>query len=172
MADPVYTIVAAMSENHVIGKKGEIPWHVRGDFIFWQDISRGKPVIMGRTTYEGMPPSFKKRDHIIIVTRDQNYQVDGSHVVHNLDDAFELAAEIARQKDIEEVIIGGGGEIYRQSINRVDRMYLSTIHTKVMGGDAEFPTFIKKKWDHANSEYFPPAPGDTCGFTLNLYTKK
>lgn len=166
MTNPKVIIVAARSENGFIGKDGTIPWRVKGDFKFWQDISRGKPVIMGRKTFEDMPPSFKKRDKIIVVTRDTSYTYSGVRVVHSLEDAFEAAHDLAE----DQIIIGGGAEIYRQALPRTDEMYLSTIHTTI-DGDAAFPDFDQSNWHETSSEYFPPQEGDTCGFTLKKFKR-
>jgi len=169
---PSVTIVAAMSHNRVIGRNGEIPWRVNGDFKFWQDISRNKPVIMGRKTYVDMPPSFKKRDMIIVVTRDTDFTAPGISVVHSIDAAFDTAYKLAEQNTCHDVIIGGGAEIYRQALSRADHMYLSEIDTDVPDGDAIFPEFDKSDWDSVLEETYAPQPGDTCGFTLRHHVRK
>ena len=168
MSDPKVIIVAAHSENRVIGKDGGIPWRVKGDFKFWQDISRGKPVIMGRKTFLDVPPSFRKRDKIIVVTRDPDYAYEGVRVVHSLKDAFTAAYELADN----EIIIGGGAEIYKQALPETDIMYLSTIHTTINDGDAIFPEFDQNEWEETSSEFFPAEKGDTCGFTLRKLIRR
>ena len=171
-AIPSITIVAAMSENRAIGRNGDIPWRVNGDFKFWQDISRNKPVIMGRKTYVGMPPSFKKRDKIIVVTRDTEFSADGVDVVHSIEDAVKRARKIAAGHTCHDIIIGGGAEIYRQAFDHADHMYLSEIHTTVPDGDAFFPEFDESAWNTVLDETYDQKPGDTCGFTLRHYVRK
>ncbi len=167
MPDAKIIIVAAHSENRFIGKGGTIPWRVKRDFKFWQDISRGKPVIMGRKTFEDMPPSFKKRDKIIVVTRDTSYTYDGVRVVHSMDDAFNAAHEYKSA----EIIIGGGAQIYKQALSQAHEMFLSTIHTKI-DGDAAFPEYDPDEWMEVTSQDFKAEEGDTCGFTLRKYIRK
>lgn len=170
-SNPEIVAIAAMSENRVIGKAGTIPWRVKADFQFWSDMSRGKPVIMGRKTFIDMPPSFKKRDKIFVVTRDKNWAFDGVKVVHSLNEAFDAAKNLCTDIDCDTIIIGGGGEIYKQALDQTDTIYLSTIHCHVDQGDAFFPELDETWVQNGEDRFHEKQDGDTAAFTIKKYVK-
>lgn len=171
--NPEIMAIAAHSENRVIGKNGTIPWHVKGDLKFWRDMSRGKPVIMGRKTFLDMPPGFRRRPHIIVITRDPDFEYDGVTVVHSLEDALDAARQICKTEKIDKIVIGGGGEIYAQALHCLDSIYQTVIHCTVKDGDAFFPKINFDDWqlDGAPQE-FAPEEGDSAGYTINHYRRQ
>lgn len=168
---PKIMAVAAMSENRVIGKDGTIPWRVKGDLKFWADMSRGKPVIMGRKTFIDMPPSFKKRDKIFVVTRDKDWSHDGITVCHSLQDAFDKAHSLCRETGDRTIVIGGGGTIYKQALDQTDIIYLTTIHCTVENGDAFFPELGPEWTQDGEDQVFEQQPGDSAAYTIRKYKK-
>lgn len=128
------SIVAARSLNNVIGNGTEIPWRAKGEQKLFKDITMSGTLIMGRKTFESIGRALPGRTTIII-TRQPDYTANGCLVTHSLDDAIALA----RQENKPAYIVGGG-EIYQQSLDRVDAVHLSTIQKNV-SGDVYFPTF-------------------------------
>ena len=129
--------IVACSSNNVIGTKGTLPWHIPEDFKFFKDKTKDHIIIMGRKTFESLPGSkpLPKRFHIII-TRTPGYTAEGVTVVASIDEAIAFAKTV---KDYpEEVFIIGGGEIYKQTVNTVDTIYLTRIH-KEIEGDTLYP---------------------------------
>lgn len=124
-----------MSENRVIGKKGVLPWYIPGDLKRFRERTTGHPIIMGRKTYESIGKPLPKRTNIII-TRDENYKVDGGIVVNSL----EKSLREAQGKETEEIFVIGGGEIFKQSLPLTDRLYLTIVHQKI-DGDVYFPEY-------------------------------
>jgi dihydrofolate reductase len=153
-------LIAAASENNVIGDHGKIPWDIPEDMKHFREITMGKPVIMGRKTYESIGHPLPKRPNIVI-TRQKGYVTTGAEVVGSLGDALERAGSV------EEVFIIGGGEIYREALPMADRIYLTRVHAKV-AGDALFPEFHPDHWREVSSEHHAGNPA----YTFLLYEKK
>jgi len=141
---PKLSVICALSENRVIGKDDKIPWHIREDLLYFKNKTAGHAVILGRKTFESLLSYYQKsgrplpeRVHII-VTRDPSYQTDlkDCYVSRSVDEALNLAREIEK----EEVFIAGGEEIFRQTISRVDRLYLTLIKGN-FEGNKFFPDY-------------------------------
>jgi dihydrofolate reductase len=128
-----------VAANRVIGKEGDLPWHIPEDLKYFKRITMGKPVIMGRKTWETLDEPLPGRKNVV-VTRQGDYQAEGAEVVHNLDDAIQAAA------GGQEIMILGGSGIYEAALSRADRMYLTHIH-KAFGGDTYFPEFNQNNWE-------------------------
>lgn len=129
------SLIAALSENRVIGVENKLPWHISQDLKRFKTITSGHPVIMGRKTYESMGRLLSNRTNIII-TRDENYSLEGAVMVHSLEEAIEKGKRV----DQNEVFIIGGGQIFEQAISLADKLYLTLVHTTI-DGDAYFPDY-------------------------------
>ena len=145
MNNPKICLIAAMSENRVIGKDNKLPWNIPEDLKHFREVTQGHPVIMGRKTFESIGRLLPKRMNII-VTRDASYKVEGATIVTSLDKAIEIAknyeATPLRQgfEGQREIFIIGGGQIFELAILLADRLYLTIVHTKIEG-DAYFPEY-------------------------------
>jgi len=113
----IISLIAAMDKNKVIGNKGKLPWNLPADMRYFRDKTKGKPVIMGRKTHESIGRPLPDRTNII-VTRDRNYKAKGCVVVHSADEALKAAG------NIEEVMVIGGSQIYKEFLPKANRMYL------------------------------------------------
>jgi dihydrofolate reductase len=138
------SIIVAMDRNRVIGKGDALPWHISEDLKHFKKITMGKPIIMGRKTHESIGRPLPGRENIIL-TRDTNYQAEGCTVLNSLDAIFEHC------KDIEEVMITGGAEIYKLAFELVSNLYLTEVHTEVEG-DTYFPEFDRSEWQEVSRE--------------------
>ena len=149
MVDPRLSIIVAKAQNGVIGGDNKMLWHIPEDFRHFKKLTMGKPVIMGRKTYESIFDYLGKplpKRVSIVVTRQKGYDVpEGHYVVSTLKDAHERAKEVAKQLDAEEIFCIGGAQIYEQMLQYTDRIYL-TIVEKDFNGDAVFPALDEKKW--------------------------
>jgi len=135
------SFVVAMDKNRVIGVNGRIPWHLPDDMKWFRDVTMGKPVIMGRKTYESIPDRFRPlvgRQNIV-VTRQRDYAAPGAAVVHTLDEALAAAG------NADEIIIGGGAALYTALLPRAKRLYLTLIDGE-LNGDAYFPAYDPAAW--------------------------
>jgi dihydrofolate reductase len=128
--------IVAASENSVIGKEGGLPWSIPEDMKFFKDKTKGKIIIMGRKTYESVGHPLPNRLNVV-VTRQPGYKAEGGIVFTNVAAAIEYAK--TRVKDFDpEIFIIGGGEIYKETLSIVDRIYLTRIHKKI-DGDTYYP---------------------------------
>ena len=132
------SLIAALSDNRVIGCDNALPWHLPADLAHFKRLTMGKPIVMGRRTWESLPGLLPHRTHLV-VTRNPGYRVDGGTVVHSIEQAIEFAG------DVNEVMVVGGAELYRQCLPLVSRMYLTFVHTQV-DGDATFPDYPASEW--------------------------
>jgi dihydrofolate reductase len=144
MNHPKISIFVALSENHVIGVKGGLPWYIPDDFKRMKEVTMGHAIIMGRKTYESIGRVLPKRVNIII-SRDPLYKVDGGIVCPSLAEALLEA----RKHEKKEIFIFGGGQIFEQAMPIADKLYLTIVH-KVIEGDTYFPDysmFTKKVYE-------------------------
>jgi len=133
------SLIAAMGRNHVIGNDGDIPWHLPADLKYFKQLTLGKPVIMGRKTFESIGKPLPGRTNIVVTRDIQNYRPDGVKVAAGIDDAIAIAG------DVEEIMVAGGAQIYAQTIERADHMYLTRVDA-VFDGDTFFPEFDPLEW--------------------------
>jgi len=144
------SIIAALSRNRVIGKDNQLPWRLPADLKHFKAVTLGKPVIMGRKTFESIGKPLPGRDNIV-VTRDPQFRADGIAVAHSLDDA------LAQGRAAPEIMLIGGAQLYTQALPRAQRLYLTLIHADI-DGDAHFPDYDPAAWretareDHAPDE--------------------
>lgn len=145
------SLIAALSKNLVIGNEGKIPWHLPEDLKRFRAITLGKPVIMGRKTYESIGRLLPGRPNIIL-TRTPDYRVEGAYVVASLEEGLKIAENLSA----EEVFVIGGGEIYRLAMPIADRLYLTYVN-QTYEGDSTFPEWnptdfqIEAQEDHADA---------------------
>jgi len=147
------SMIAAMSENRIIGKNNDLPWHLPDDFQFFKDATNGHHVIMGRKNFESLPHKFKPLPNRtnIVITRNESYgQGEDIHVVNNLKDAL----AIAQKNDETEAFIIGGGQIYKMGLEVASCIYLTEIHAQVEG-DVYFPEFNRSEWKEVNRVFHP-----------------
>ena len=132
------SLIAAVDRNGVIGKGGDIPWRLPADLRYFKRVTMGKPLLMGRKTYESIGRPLPGRQNIVL-TRQRDFEAPGCTVVHSVEEALAAAS------DAEEVMVAGGGSVYRQFLPRAHRLYLTFVDT-VTEGDATFPEFNLDRW--------------------------
>ena len=133
------SLIWAMAENRVIGRNNKLPWHLPNDLKYFKHLTTGKPVIMGRKTYDSIGKPLPNRANIVI-TRDSKLAIAGVKVVNTIDEAIAMAEAECLISGAQEVIVMGGAEIYRQCLPMADRLYITFVHA-VVEGDAYFPEF-------------------------------
>ena len=141
---PNLSIIAALAENRVIGRDNQLPWRLPADLAHFKRLTMGKPIIMGRRTWESLPGLLPHRTHLV-VTRDGEYRADGAHVVHSIKDAIEFAG------DAPELMVVGGARLYAQTIPLATCMYLTYVHEHI-DGDARFPDYEEGEWVEVSRE--------------------
>lgn len=141
---PVPVIVVAVSDNGVIGDGEKMPWHLPADLKRVKQITMGKPLVMGRKTFQSIGKPLPGRTNIV-VTRDRGFKAKGVEVVHDLSEALDLARRVALGDGVDEIVVFGGAEIYRQALDKVQRMHLTEIHLDVEG-KTRFPDYDRTAW--------------------------
>ncbi|UUX49474.1 dihydrofolate reductase [Nisaea acidiphila] len=141
---PVPVIVVAVSDNGVIGDGEKMPWHLPGDLKRVKKITMGKPLVMGRKTFQSIGKPLPGRTNIV-VTRDRGFKAEGIEVVHDIGEALDLARRVALRDGVDEIVVFGGAEIYRQAMDKVQRMHLTEIHLDVEG-KTRFPDYDPAEW--------------------------
>jgi dihydrofolate reductase len=155
------SFVVAVSRNVVIGRDGGLPWHVSTDLRRFKAITMGKPVIMGRKTWESLPKKPLPGRPNIVITRQKNYGAEGAIVVSDIPSALAAAGQV------EEVCVIGGGEIFDMFLAQTDRIYLTEVDIEV-DGDTFFPPIDPAQWTETAREIHPRGSNDSAGFVLRV----
>ena len=138
------SMIAAMTDDRVIGIENSLPWKLPNDMKWFRQNTLGKPILMGRKTFESFGAKPLPQRTNIIITRDKSYQAEGSVVVYSIDEALKAAG------DVDEVMIIGGASFYEQMLPKADRLYLTFVEADLQG-DAWFPEFDLNDWNEVES---------------------
>ncbi|HCG78419.1 MAG TPA: dihydrofolate reductase [Oceanospirillales bacterium] len=163
-------MIVAVAENGVIGRNNALPWYLPNDLKYFKQTTMGKPVIMGRKTYESIGKPLPGRTNIVI-TRQADYQPEGVKVVSSVEAARELAESVCLIDGQEEAMIMGGAEIYALALPHTDRLYLTEVHADVEG-DAFFPEYDKSLWQEVAREDFAAEGPNPYNYSFVVYEAK
>ncbi len=136
----VVSIIVAVTRNLAIGRGGGMPFHIPADLRHFKKVTMGKPIIMGRHTWESLPVGALPGRRNIVISRRENYHPEGAEVATSLEEALAMTA------DVPETMIIGGGEVYRQAMPLADRMYITEIDADVPDADTFFPEWDNDVW--------------------------
>lgn len=143
----VLSMIVAHAHNRIIGKDNDMPWHLPADLAYFKKTTLGKPIIMGRKTFESIGRALPGRKNIVI-SRDQAYHADGVEVVHSVEQALALVI------DVEEVMVIGGGAIYQHCLPKAQRLYITHIDADI-AGDTQFPAYdVENDWHKVSQEHY------------------
>lgn len=150
-------LIVAVSRNGVIGRDNQLPWHLPEDLKFFKSVTMGKPILMGRKTFDSIGRPLPGRTNIVI-TRDPQWHSAGVEVAQSLEAALQLGREACHAAGAEEIMVIGGEQIYRMSLPLADRLYLTQVDAEIEG-DAYFPVVDFDDWQQV-SEALPEAYDD------------
>lgn len=142
---PVLSLVVAVADNGVIGRGGGLPWHLPADLRRFKALTMGKPMLMGRRTWESLPGLLPGRAHIVL-TRTPGYEAPGCTVVGSLEEALEVAG------DVPELMVIGGAGLFAETLPRARRIHLTRVHASV-DGDTFFPRYDPAQWRETAREH-------------------
>ena len=162
-------LVAAVAENGVIGRDGALPWRLKSDMQHFRRLTLGRPVVMGRKTYESIGKPLKDRTNIVI-SRDPGYAADGLVVANSLDAAIDMAREDARQRGADSIAIIGGAGIFGDCLAIADRLEITLVHASPPG-DTFFPPIDAKMWRETARVRLEAAPGDDADVSFISYER-
>ena len=164
------SLIWAMTENRVIGRDNDLPWSLPEDMRHFMRTTKGKPVVMGRKTFESMPSALPGRANIVI-TRDTTWTGDQAIVVHSLDEGVAHAREVCERDGLDEIMIGGGADIYARALDQATKLYLTQIHAEVEG-DTFFPEFDLGEWQLVEETTHPQDERHWAAFSIRTYVRK
>ncbi len=163
-------IIAAVARNGIIGAEGGMPWRLATDLKRFRRLTLGKPVIFGRTTFEGLGGPLAGRD-VVVVTRQPGYAAPGAAAIApTLEAAIAEGRKIASASGASEVMIGGGGTIYREAMAFADRLYITHVEASP-AGDTGFPPIDPAVWRLVEEEAVPAGPTDTAATRFAVYDR-
>jgi len=157
--------IVAASENNVIGSNNELPWKLSDDFKYFKNKTWGMPVIMGRNSFEALKKALPGRINIV-VTKRIDWQPENVFVAHSIDEGISKAKE----SDAKEIFIIGGGEIFKQTISIVDRIYLTRVHA-IVEGDTLYPVIDRSVWALIKSNSFPADEKNNYSYTFEIWER-
>ena len=160
------SLIVAAAENNSIGKNNQLLWHLPNDLKFFKNTTWGMPVIMGRKTFEAVNKPLPGRFNIVI-TRQERWKADGVIVAKDLNDALQKATET----NCKEIFIIGGGEIYKQSMEMADKIYLTRVHATIEG-DTFFPMVDENKWQLIADEDFGVDEKHAFAYSFQVWERK
>jgi len=146
----ILSMIVATANNNVIGKDNDMPWHLPADLAYFKKVTLGKPIIMGRKTYESIGRPLPGRRNIVI-SRDESYQSDGIDTVTSVEQAIALVDGSDGSEGVEEIMVIGGGAIYKHCLPAAQRLYVTHINAEIEG-DTQFPHYDDGSWKKVASE--------------------
>ena len=167
---PKITLVVAAAENGMMGKNGDLPWSLPGDLKQFKEKTVGKPVIMGRKTYESLGRALPNRPNIVI-SRNPLYRLEDAKVVTTLDAALALAREEAARLSASEISVIGGAHVFAEILPRAERMYYTEVHARP-DGDTLFPAFDRGEWQEVARTAPLQGPKDQYSYSFVTLERK
>ena len=159
------SLIVATANNRIIGKDNDMPWHLPADLAYFKKTTLGKPIIMGRKTFESIGRPLPGRRNIVI-SRDVNYQANG------IESVTSVSAALALVEGVDEVMVIGGGAIYAHCLSVATRLYVTHINADI-DGDTQFPEFdTDKDWQKVGSECFKADDKNVYDLDFSVYQRR
>ena len=163
-------LVAAIGENSVIGREGQLPWRLKSDLQHFRKVTLNRPVIMGRKTHESIGKVLSGRTNIVL-TRDFSLVAPGAVIATSLDAALAFARTDAAKRGVDEIMVIGGNDIFAATMPMADRLEITHVHT-APDGDVYFPPIDPEVWEEVSREDHYAGPDDDADFSLATYTRR
>ena len=163
------SLIWAMTRNRVIGVGGRLPWNLPDEMAHFKDTTMGKPVIMGRNTYQSVGHPLPERLNIVLSSKLKS--IAGGLVASDLDGALEVARKHALNNDLQEIFVIGGARVYEAVLPRADRLYATTIDVD-LEGDTFFPDYEDDNWQLVESRYHGVDTRHPYSFTIQVFDRK
>jgi dihydrofolate reductase len=157
--------IVAASENNVIGTGNQLPWHLPNDFKYFKNKTWGMPVIMGRKSFESLGKSLPGRINLVVTSK-KDWHPEGVIICNTIEEAIKKAG----QSDAKEIFIIGGGEIFKQTMHIVSRIYLTRVHIEIEG-DTYYPVLDKEEWKLSDSKSFSADNKHNYGYTFEVWER-
>jgi dihydrofolate reductase len=162
-------LVAAIGDNNVIGRGGQLPWHIRSDLQHFKRLTLNRPVIMGRNTFESIGKPLPGRTNIV-VTRDLSLHAPGTQIATSLDAALAAARSDAKNRGVNEMMVIGGSNIFDKTMPIATRLEITHVHASPKG-DRFFPPIDPAVWQQRSINEHPAGPHDDYAFATAVYDR-
>ncbi len=166
----IISLVVAIGENGVIGRNGGLPWQLSHDLKTFRRVTMGKPVIMGRKTFQSLKKPLEGRDNIV-VSRDENFQHEGAIIERDLPAALARATRCAEARDVGEIMVIGGTDVFKEALPLARFIYKTEVHARPEG-NAYFPDIDWSDWEELARTPLPKGPRDEYDATFMLLERK
>jgi dihydrofolate reductase len=170
LASPQIVILVAVAEGGVIGRDNTIPWKLKGDQQRLKAMTMGKPLIMGRKTFESLRRPLPGRTNIVI-TRDANYRAAGAIVTTSFENALVIARGDALRRSVAEIAMIGGVDVYTRALPIADRLEITEVHARI-DGNTRFPPIDAAIWQETGRTRHAAGPEDTADYSYVTYCRK
>jgi dihydrofolate reductase len=161
----------ARGRNGVIGAGGALPWRLKSDLAIFRDITLGKPVIMGRKTWDSLPRRPLSGRTNIVLSRDGSFEPKGALVCETFVEAQQIGREQAQEDGVEEACVIGGAALFELALPRARRLYLTEVDAEP-DGDVQFPSFDESAWTEVRREAHRAGPGDDHAFVFRVLERR
>ncbi len=163
-------LVAAVAENDVIGRDGQMPWRLKSDLKHFRNVTIDRPVVMGRRTYESIGKPLKDRTNIVL-TRDLGLIVPGGVLATSMDAAMAYAREDAKRRGVDEIMVIGGSDVFAATMAKASRLEITHVHASPEG-DVLFPPIDPSVWRRTALRDYEAGPDDSASFTVATYERR
>jgi dihydrofolate reductase len=157
--------VVAIADNGVIGRDNGLPWRLSSDMAFFKRVTMGKPIIMGRKTWESLPKKPLPGRTNIVVTRNAGYAAEGAELAMSASAALALGRALAVQAGADEIMVIGGAQLYAEVFDHADRLYITEVHA-APEGDVSFPAFDRRQWREVSRERHAAGEKDSADYSF------
>ncbi|MGB0907985.1 MAG: dihydrofolate reductase [Maricaulaceae bacterium] len=170
LTPPILSAIVAKSRNGVIGIDGDLPWKLSSDLKFFKATTLGKPVLMGRKTWESLPFPLPGRANLVL-TRNAGYKAPKAQVFTDVHAMIGQGYEIAGETGVDEIMLIGGAMLYASLMKYCQRLYVTEVDA-LIEGDAHFPAIIASDWTAVSETSYPQGPKDDYPFAVKIYERR
>jgi dihydrofolate reductase len=163
------SLIVAFSTNRAIGSDNKLPWRLSGDLRRFKEITIGKPIVMGRKTFESIGRPLPGRTNIVM-TRDLGYSAHGVTLVSDFTDAVAAGKIAAEKAAVDEIMVIGGASIYSEALPFAHRLYITEVHCEIEG-DVTFPYINSADWIEISRNHCAAEPNETCDYSFVVYDR-
>jgi len=168
---PILSIVVARAANGVIGRDGDLPWRLKSDLALFKANTLGKPIIMGRKTWDSLPKKPLPGRMNLVLTRDGSFESEKAVVCESFMEAVQMAREQAQDDGVDEVCVIGGRALFEMALPKAKRLYITEVDATV-DGDVTFPEFDESDWREVRREAHPASEGDDHAFVFRVLDRR
>lgn len=167
--NPKLSLIVARAQNGIIGHKGDMPWHLPSDLKFFKATTLGKPVLMGRKTWESLPFPLPGRPNLVL-TRNASYEADRAEVFSDVKTMIGRGYELAGERGVDEIMVIGGAQLYRLLMPFIDRQYITQVFANLQG-DAKFEAPNESQWFLKERQLGPKTDKDDYDFAVEIWDR-